>query len=197
MLTVFKYTSDDQDSWAAVAKGAVIKSLGLYTDKPPAVKICPRHYGIKARASSTAPKHESQPPGVEGVRWASDQIRWLVRKGDAIFPNRPLIATHHCHWSMKASDFESAKQSLNYGQPSCSALREVVFVATPLDAAPARLDKSNQSKFSQTGRYFEAHFFKAETKSSVFRAILLESRQVTSKSPATKRRANTSSFRSR
>ncbi|KAK0740411.1 hypothetical protein B0T18DRAFT_440099 [Schizothecium vesticola] len=136
------------DCWAAVAKGAIIKSLGLYTDKPPVVKICPRHYGIKVRSYSTAPKHE--PPDVDvdtkGVRWAPDQIRWFGRKGDIIFPNRPLITTHHCHWSMKASDFASAKQSLNYGQPSCPALREVVFVATPLDAAPMRLDKSNQSQ---------------------------------------------------
>lgn len=193
-----KSTSDDQDSWAAVAKGAIIKSLGLYTDKPPPVKICPRHYGITAR-SCTALKHEPLDVDLDSkgaAGWAPDQIRWFVRKGDVIFPNRPVIAAHHFHWSMKASDFESARQSLNYGQPSCSALREVVFVASPLDAAPARLNRSNQSKFSKPRRCLEAHFSKVETKSSVFRAILPESRKVTPKGLATKTRANISSFRS-
>ena len=55
-MTVFNSTSDQRDSWVAVAKGALIKWLGLYTDKPLVVKICPRHYGIKVRSYSTAPK---------------------------------------------------------------------------------------------------------------------------------------------
>ncbi|KAK1834505.1 hypothetical protein QBC39DRAFT_397070 [Podospora conica] len=121
------------DCWAAVVKGALIKSLGLYTAKPRVVKTCPRHYGIKVRSA-------------EGTHRASDHIRWFVRKGDVIFPTRPLIRTHDCHWSMKASDFASAKQSLNSSQSSSSALREVVFVATSLNAAPTRIDKSNQSR---------------------------------------------------
>jgi hypothetical protein len=92
---------------------------------------------------------------------------------------------------MKASNFASAKQSLNYGHLYCPAPKEVVFVATSLDAAPIRLDKSYQSKFSKTRRFLEAHFFKVEAKSSFFRAILLKSRKATLRSSATKRRANT------
>lgn len=126
-----------EDCWAAVAKGAIIKSLGLYTDKPLLVKSCPRHYGIKIRSHYAAYKHQ---PGevdvdVEGVKWATDQLRWFVLKGDAIFPERPRVMTYDCNWSMLASEFPTAQNRRNTAIPLSPdrTLRDVVFIASSED----------------------------------------------------------------
>ncbi|KAK4135768.1 hypothetical protein BT67DRAFT_260133 [Trichocladium antarcticum] len=80
------------DCWIAVAKGAIIKSMGIYTDKPLFVKSCPRHYGIKVRSRyASYENHLRRDVDVdaEGVEWALDQIRWFVPKGDGLFPASP------------------------------------------------------------------------------------------------------------
>ncbi|KAK3343607.1 hypothetical protein B0T25DRAFT_464293 [Lasiosphaeria hispida] len=139
-----------EDCWAAVAKGAIIKSLGLYTEKLPLVRSCPRHYGIKIRSHFAPYKHQ---PGeaevdLEGIQWATDQIRWFIQKGDAIFPNKPIVATYDCHWSLKASDFPSphGKRSSSAPQYAPGVFREVVFIASAEDDAPMRFDPLNRGR---------------------------------------------------
>ncbi|KAK0634343.1 hypothetical protein B0T17DRAFT_611370 [Bombardia bombarda] len=148
------------DCWSAVAKGAIIKSLGVYTEKPLLVKACPRHYGIKVRTQYAAYKHQQTDAEIdlEGVQWATDQIRWFIQQGDAIFPNKPIVATYDCHWSMKASDYptpqihhsrrrherDSGNANAN-AQPSAEVFRDVVFIASAQQDAPIRfasIDKS-------------------------------------------------------
>ncbi|KAK3386605.1 hypothetical protein B0H63DRAFT_520692 [Podospora didyma] len=140
-----------EDCWIAVAKGAIIKSLGVYTDKPALVKSCPRHYGIKVRTQFASYKHQQGDAevDVEGFQWATDQIRWFIQKGDALFPNKPLVATYDCHWSMKAADFPSAqnKRSSNmHPTNSAEVFRDVVFVASGRDEAPMRFASVNTSQ---------------------------------------------------
>ncbi|KAK3683332.1 hypothetical protein B0T22DRAFT_245329 [Podospora appendiculata] len=110
---------EEDKCWTAVARGAIIKSLGMYTDKPAIVKSCPRHYGIKVRTQFAAYKHKPADAevDVEGIPWATDQIRWFVQKGDAIFPGKPVVATYDCHWSMKASDYPSPPNPLAPNSP--------------------------------------------------------------------------------
>ncbi|KAK3396747.1 hypothetical protein B0T20DRAFT_355975 [Sordaria brevicollis] len=106
------------DCWSAVTRGAIIKSLGVHTDLPPVIRPCPRHYGIKVRMQY-APYESHKPSDLdvdpEGVSWATDQIRWFVNKGDAIFPGKPLISTYDCHWSMKASHFHAPPNGTGTG----------------------------------------------------------------------------------
>ncbi|KAK3370874.1 hypothetical protein B0T24DRAFT_650103 [Lasiosphaeria ovina] len=130
------------DCWIAVAKGAIIKSLGVYTEKPALVKSCPRHYGIKVRTQFASYKHQQGDAevDVEGIQWATDQIRWFILKGDALFPNKPIVATYDCHWSMKATEFPSPqnKRSSHLPLSSSEVYRDVVFVASSRDEAPTR-----------------------------------------------------------
>lgn len=129
-------------SWAAVVKGAIIKSLGLYTQKLPVVIRCPRHYGIKIRAQFSAYKHKPSDAevDVEGVSWACNQIRWFVQKGDAIFPGKAIVISYDCHWSMKASDYPARRRSSG-SQATESVFRDLVFVASAANDPPTRLDE--------------------------------------------------------
>ncbi|KAK3939278.1 hypothetical protein QBC46DRAFT_388319 [Diplogelasinospora grovesii] len=138
------------DCWIAVAKGAILKSLGVYTDKPLLVGSCPRHYGIKVRTQFASYKHQ---PGdaevdVEGIQWATDQIRWFIQKGDALIPKKSIVATYDCHWSMKASDFPSPqnnRRTSSVPQPPAEIYRDVVFVASAQDEAPGRFAAINRA----------------------------------------------------
>ncbi|KAK1754394.1 hypothetical protein QBC47DRAFT_383808 [Echria macrotheca] len=138
-----------EDCWAAVVKGAIIKSLGLYTEKLPFVRACPRDYGIKIRSQYAAYKHnpDEVQVDVEGMTWATDQIRWFIRNGDVIFPDKPLVMMYDCHWSMRASEFPGTqtKRSPGAPQPSDAAIRDVVFIASSESPAPTRFDALNPS----------------------------------------------------
>ncbi|KAM7212824.1 hypothetical protein V8F06_011812 [Rhypophila decipiens] len=134
-----------EQCWSAVARGAIIKSLGVYTEKPLLVKDCPRHFGIKVRTQFAAYKHSDMAPemDIEGVQWATDQIRWFISKGDGIFPNKPLVATYDCHWSMKASEFPSPNKKASHN--SAEVFRDVVFIASSQDEAPIRFGNINKA----------------------------------------------------
>ncbi|KAB5585602.1 hypothetical protein GE09DRAFT_1166380 [Coniochaeta sp. 2T2.1] len=132
------------DCWTAVAKGAVLKGLGICSEKPQPVKGCPRHYGVKTRTHFAPYQHKLSETEMdpEGVQWATDQIRWLVQKGDVIHPGKPTQATYECHWSMKASTYSSGKgrgrDPITGYTPSTEVTRDVVFVASARDEVPAR-----------------------------------------------------------
>ncbi|KAK3315478.1 hypothetical protein B0H66DRAFT_577277 [Apodospora peruviana] len=137
-----------EECWSAVARGGIIKSLGIYTEKPQLVRSCPRHYGIKVRTQFAAYKHNDVSPemDVEGIQWAADQIRWFIQKGDGIFPNKPLLATYDCHWSMKASEFPSTQNTKRgAAQPVGEVFRDVVFIASAQEVAPIRFNSINKA----------------------------------------------------
>ncbi|KAK4186242.1 putative heat shock protein family 70 protein [Podospora australis] len=139
-----------EDCWAAVAKGAIIKSLGVYTEKPLFVQDCPRHYGIKVRrpyASYENHLHSDVNIDSQGMEWALDQIRWFVQKGDALFPNKAIIVTHDCNFSMKASDYpvQRNKRNSSVSGPATPVWRDIVFVASDRDEAPTRLDATDKT----------------------------------------------------
>lgn len=139
----------NSDGWGAVAQGAIIKTLGLYSDKPTPVKICPRHYGIKVRSQFSPHKHKESDKevDVEGLAWATEQVRWFVKQGDTIFPDNPIVAQFQCHWTVKASDFPDRQRKKDRAaKPSqtVQVLRNVVFVATAKEEAPARFDGLNE-----------------------------------------------------
>lgn len=132
-----------------MAKGAIIKSLGVYTDKPEFVKPCPRHYGIKVRRPfASYEQHQRRDVDVDaqGNEWATDQLRWFIQKGDGMFPNKPIVVTHECNFSAKLSEFpayQSKKTSLGTSTPA-PVFREIVFVASSRDEAPTRLDATDK-----------------------------------------------------
>lgn len=134
------------DCWIAVAKGAIIKSLGVYTKPPLVVKSCPRHYGIKVRKQyASYENHEQKDLDVDpdGKEWALDQLRWYVQKGDGLFPGKPLVATYNCSFSMKASEYDRIRGK-GRSQGLSSVTREIVFIASSRDQPPMRLDAVDQ-----------------------------------------------------
>ncbi|KAK0665366.1 putative heat shock protein family 70 protein [Cercophora samala] len=134
-------------SWAAVARGAIIKSLGVYTEKPKHVISCPRHYGIKVRRPFASYENHARSDidvDVHGIQWATDQIRWFIQKGDAILPNKPTVARYELHFSMNASDFPGTqsqnKRSGRSAAPQPPAVfRDVVFLSSSRDKAPTAM----------------------------------------------------------
>lgn len=138
------------DCWIAVAKGAIIKSMGIYTDKPLFVKSCPRHYGIKVRKQyASYENHLRKDVDVDaaGVEWALDQIRWFVQKGDGLFPGKSIVVTHDCSFSMKASAYNRARGKRLPGAGAQSAVtREVVLIASNRNQPPMRLDAIDPGK---------------------------------------------------
>lgn len=110
---------------------------------PLPVKGAPRHYGIKTRTHFAAYQHKlsETETDVEGIQWATEQIRWLIQKGDVIHPHKATVAKYECHWSMKTSVFESATSRRNRDTgvvTSNDVIRDVVFVATEKEEAPSR-----------------------------------------------------------
>jgi hypothetical protein len=128
-----------------------MKGLGLLTERPSAVTTCKRHYGFKRRTQFSAWRNDSGEATVdhEGIKWASDQVRWLFRKGDVIPPDKEITETLKCNWDVDARDLEEPKkrQSKAAGHVSGSGPieREIVFVATMADDAPVRYSDISDS----------------------------------------------------
>jgi hypothetical protein len=89
---------------------------------------------------------------VEGVQWATDQIRWLIQKGDVIHPGKPTEQTYECHWSMKASAYTSKSgRTRDSGfMPVSEVTRDVVFVASDKDEVPTRYAEIEQGELPST-----------------------------------------------
>ena len=87
------------------------------------------------------------------MQWATDQIRWLVHKGDVLHPGKPTEATYECHWSMKASVYSSGKgrgrdTTTTGNTPSTEVTRDVVFIASARDEAPTRYAQFDKGIFN-------------------------------------------------
>ncbi|KAK4678703.1 hypothetical protein QC764_310090 [Podospora pseudoanserina] len=134
-------------SWAAVARGAIIKSLGVYTEKPKHVISCPRYYGIKVRRPFASYENHARSDidvDTQGIKWATDQIRWFIQKGDAILPNKPTVARYELHFSMNASEFPGTQLQNKRGgrgvpQQPAAVFRDVVFLSSSRDKAPTAM----------------------------------------------------------
>ncbi len=128
-----------------------MKGLGLLTEKPTVITRSPCYYGIKTRQFYSSWRNSGDRLEVDplGIKWATDQIKWFVRKNDAILPGQPRVASYDCHWLLKpkelmggsSSMFSSRKKSgtssVSNGETG-SASREIFFVATSQSDAPAR-----------------------------------------------------------
>ncbi|CAK7228219.1 hypothetical protein SCUCBS95973_006807 [Sporothrix curviconia] len=140
-----------KDCWSAVSQGAVMKGLGLLTDKPPTITRSPCYYGVKTRQLYSGWRNSGD--NVEkdslGIKWATDQIKWFVRKNDSIQPGKDRVATYNCHWLLRPADFATATPSFSFSSrkrhsqavkeaAQSTVYRDIVFVASREDDAPTR-----------------------------------------------------------
>lgn len=79
------------DSWTAVAKGAVLMGLGLDCDVPPECVRCPYHVGVVAAARYGLYDYGRGPAAgrlyadsFDGTTRARDHVTWLFAKNDLV-----------------------------------------------------------------------------------------------------------------
>ncbi|ERS97679.1 hypothetical protein HMPREF1624_05850 [Sporothrix schenckii ATCC 58251] len=148
------------DCWCAVSKGAVMKGLGLLTEKPTNITRSPCYYGVKTRQLYSGWRNTGDNFEIDslGVKWATDQVKWFVRKDDAIQPGKDRVTTYNCHWLLRPSDFALATSSFSFSSRkrnsaahSSSAAetkvyRDIVFVASHESDAPRRFKELNMDE---------------------------------------------------
>ncbi|KAL1604233.1 hypothetical protein SLS59_004027 [Nothophoma quercina] len=96
--------------WSAVARGAVCKGLEGDT-KAVTNRKCRRHYGTDCSERFDAKKHresESYICGFDGVRRASGQMDWLLKRGD----NLAALKTSHAKLSFNSSFWPASKREM-------------------------------------------------------------------------------------
>ena len=136
-----------------------MKGLGLLTDKPPTITRSPYFYGIKTRQLYSGWRNSDDNVEADslGIKWATDQIKWFVRKNDSIQPGKDLLTTYNCHWLLRPADFASASshfslsQRKKHGSAARDAeqnivYRDIVFVTSNEDDAPTRFKELNKGK---------------------------------------------------
>jgi hypothetical protein len=70
--------------------------MGIGMDVATRVKPCPRHYGICVSQIYADWMHNSEQAVTDsfhGKQVVPGQLIWLIRKGDVIFPNEPIVST--------------------------------------------------------------------------------------------------------
>jgi hypothetical protein len=118
------------DCWVGIAKGAVLRGIGIGMTVAPKVKACPRHYGICVSHRYEEWRHDSEEAIMDdfhGGRTVRDQLFWPVKQGDLILPNKPIVATMGvlCKFTQR---------QVTHG----SSIR-VIFAATDILNAPSNL----------------------------------------------------------
>lgn len=100
--------------------------MGIGADEPAKVKSCPRHYGICASQIYADWKHDSR-HAVEdrfhGRQVVPEQLIWLVRQGDVILPDEPIVSIFDVECR-----FASLEQSIR-----------IIFVASAIEDPPSDL----------------------------------------------------------
>jgi hypothetical protein len=117
-------------SWVGVAKGAVLRGIGIGMSKAPTIKSCLRHYGICVTHRYEEWRHDAAEVTQDtyrGVRVVRDQLLWLVKQGDAILPAQPIYKTIQIE-----ADF--TQQQLDQGSTI-----SLVFAATNVPIPPSNL----------------------------------------------------------
>ncbi|KAI1349090.1 hypothetical protein F5Y01DRAFT_327762 [Xylaria sp. FL0043] len=83
-----------EDSWTAVAKGAVLIGLGVDCEPPPPNVSAPYHIGVVlAERSANYPYLEQQRyiDSFDNVVRVKDHIKWVVSKGDLVTPHEQIV----------------------------------------------------------------------------------------------------------
>ncbi|KAK0706279.1 hypothetical protein B0T26DRAFT_726089 [Lasiosphaeria miniovina] len=119
-----------ENGWTAVVQGAVLAGMGIGSRNAVLTRPCKRHFGIMGAEALSAAKHRDAAirivaDEVHGANMALDQVAWLVRKHDVVFPDRPVTAT-----ARVACTFLPAH--VNNG-----SVARVVFCATAMDDPPS------------------------------------------------------------
>jgi hypothetical protein len=118
------------NSWSGVVRGAVLRACGVGMSPPEPSKASPKHYGFSISESYADYKHVGAPTmknKVTGQRVASNQLSWIIRKGDLILPGQPLRQTFVMNCT-----FETSKVQGN------ESVR-LTFVGANMDEPPATL----------------------------------------------------------
>lgn len=136
-----------------------MKGLGLLTEKPPVITRSPCYYGVKTRQHYSGWRNTGDNYEVDslGVKWATDQVKWFVRKSDAIQPGKDRVATYNCHWLLRPKDFATATPAFSFSSRKRSSAtasngaqhivyRDIVFVASHEQDAPTRFKELKLGK---------------------------------------------------
>ena len=110
-------------SWGAVVRGAVLRGAGLGAQIPTPMGIVPRNYGICVSQyfqgyKGHDPRRDAVVDKLQGVTLAKEQIVWLVRKGDMVGVDEPIVSTYDVSCAFTPSDISNAR------------VMRIVFVAT-------------------------------------------------------------------
>ncbi|KAF2395573.1 hypothetical protein EJ06DRAFT_268430 [Trichodelitschia bisporula] len=107
-----------QDCWGGVAKGAVLKAIGMGAGIASKVWICRRSYGVcvsRSYENWRDFKQKAVKNAYHGQRQVTDQITWMVNKGDVIFPGDPLIQRYPIRLNFTKKHYEEGgKLSLDF-----------------------------------------------------------------------------------
>jgi hypothetical protein len=118
--------------WSGVVKGAILRGMGIGMAAAATVRPCLRHYGI-----CVSQKYEAWRNGTDntvrdsfnGETMVPDQLFWLIRKGDAILPDGPIVS----NFSVRC---KFTRQQYDRG----SSVR-ITFVASATQSPPTTLAK--------------------------------------------------------
>lgn len=134
-----------------MSKGAVMKGLGILTEKPHAITRSPCFYGVKTRQhfSSWRNADDNVETDTLGVQWATDQIKWFVKKDDAILHDEDRVSSYKCHWLLTQKDFETPAPAFHFSSRKRNSAqnrsdlpqpiyRDIVFIISSENDAPTR-----------------------------------------------------------
>ena len=104
--------------------------MGIGMDVTAQAKPCPRHYGICVSQIYTAWGHNSGQVVTDrfhGRQVVPDQLIWLVRKGDVILPDEPIVSTIDVGCRFASRHLDS------------SVTKRITFVASRIENPPSTL----------------------------------------------------------
>lgn len=106
--------------------------MGIGMDVAPKVKPCPRHYGMCVSEAYADWRHDSDRTVTDrflGRQVVPDQLIWLIRKGDVILPDEPIVSTF-------AITYIFTRRALEAGDSV-----RTIFVATDMVTPPSSLSE--------------------------------------------------------
>ena len=106
--------------------------MGIGMDVAPKLTTCPRHYGLCVSQKHADWKHDSDNTVTDkyhGRQIIPDQLVWLIRKGDVILPDKPIVSTF-------VITCKFTKEALKTG-----GTVRITFVATDEEPPPSNLSK--------------------------------------------------------
>lgn len=121
-----------ENCWIGVVKGAILRGMGIGMAAAATVRPCPRHYGICVSQKYEAWRNSSDNTvrdSFNGETMVPDQLFWLIRKGDAILPDGPIVS----NFSVRC---KFTRQQYDRG----SGVR-ITFVASSTHSPPTTLAK--------------------------------------------------------